>query len=144
LCPRVSPPPTTSTPTGSSPHALPPASPDGCLVVLRQMAAEHRTPPPGQLVVCKVEEDVSVRDLVSRELQPHSSDPGLTVPVIRDGCRLERVCGTVAGVDCDAAADGPYYYYDMTDWRSLATCGGACMAGRCVDCPPKEFRCAPY
>jgi hypothetical protein len=63
-------------------------------------------------------------------------------------CRLERTCGPLWGVDCGAAADGPYYYVRPSPdgLHELATCGGACMGGRCTDCPPKSdgWTCAVY
>ena len=63
-------------------------------------------------------------------------------------CRLERTCGPLWGVDCEAAVDGPYHYLrPRTDHvEELATCGGACMGGRCTDCPPVKqgWTCATY
>ena len=61
-----------------------------------------------------------------------------------DTCRLERSCGDLLGVDCKAAVDGPYYYAQRDDLKTVATCGGACMSGRCVDCPPKAWTCPTY
>jgi hypothetical protein len=61
-----------------------------------------------------------------------------------DNCRYERSCGDMIGVDCNAAADGPYYYVQRTDLKTVATCGGACMGGRCTDCPPKAWTCPTY
>ncbi len=50
-------------------------------------------------------------------------------------CRLERTCGPLWGIDCDAAVDGPYFYArpraDHVD--RITTCGGACMGGRCTN-----------
>jgi hypothetical protein len=59
-------------------------------------------------------------------------------------CRLERTCGDLLGVDCKAAVDGPYYYAQKSDLKTVATCGGACMSGRCTDCPPKAWTCPTY
>lgn len=59
-------------------------------------------------------------------------------------CRLERTCGDLLGVDCKAAVDGPYYYAQKSDLKTVATCGGACMGGRCTDCPPKAWTCPTY
>ena len=59
-------------------------------------------------------------------------------------CRYERACGELVGVDCDAAADGPYYYVTRADLKTVSTCGGACMGGRCTDCPPKAWTCPTY
>lgn len=63
-------------------------------------------------------------------------------------CRLERTCGPLWGVDCDAAADGPYYYVRVkpTALEVITTCGGACMGGRCTNCPPKNegWTCPTY
>ncbi|HEY1957296.1 MAG TPA: hypothetical protein VGH28_16870 [Polyangiaceae bacterium] len=63
-------------------------------------------------------------------------------------CHLERTCGPLWGIDCDAAVDGPYLYVrpraDHID--QLATCGGACMGGRCTHCPPRDdgWTCPTY
>jgi len=59
-------------------------------------------------------------------------------------CRLERRCGALLGVDCEAAVDGPYYYVKADSLAIVSTCGGACMGGRCTNCPPKEWTCATY
>ena len=76
-----------------------------------------------------------------------AADPELAARVrarFGDGCRLERVCGDLAGVDCNAAADGPYYYVRSRDLELLSTCGGACMAGKCTECPPPAWTCSTY
>ena len=63
-------------------------------------------------------------------------------------CRLERTCGPLWGIDCDAAVDGPYEYVRVRKDRleQITTCGGACMGGRCTNCPPKKegWTCATY
>lgn len=63
-------------------------------------------------------------------------------------CRLERTCGPLWGVDCHAASDGPYYYVRPRPDRleEITVCGGACMGGRCTNCPPKKegWTCAVY
>ncbi len=63
-------------------------------------------------------------------------------------CRLERTCGPLWGVDCDAAVDGPYFYVRVTKaaFEQITTCGGACMGGRCTNCPPKNegWTCPTY
>lgn len=63
-------------------------------------------------------------------------------------CRLERTCGPLWGVDCEAAVDGPYYYVRVRPDRleTISTCGGACQGGRCTSCPPKAegWTCAVY
>lgn len=63
-------------------------------------------------------------------------------------CRLERTCGPLWGVDCEAAADGPYYYVRPTvdGLVEITVCGGACMGGRCTNCPPKNegWTCTTY
>lgn len=73
-------------------------------------------------------------------------DPQLAARVqekFGDGCRLERVCGDLAGVDCNSAADGPYYYVRKADLETVSTCGGACRRG-CTECPPPTWSCATY
>lgn len=74
-------------------------------------------------------------------------DPALAARVqekFGERCKLERSCGDLLGVDCGAALDGPYYYVQRSDLKTVSTCGGACMGGRCTDCPPKAWTCATY
>ncbi len=63
-------------------------------------------------------------------------------------CRLERTCGPLWGVDCEAAVDGPYFYVRVKPnaLETITTCGGACMGGRCTNCPPKNegWTCPVY
>jgi hypothetical protein len=59
-------------------------------------------------------------------------------------CRFERACGALWGIDCNAAADGPYYYVVPADLETVSTCGGACMGGHCTNCPPREWTCPTY
>lgn len=76
-----------------------------------------------------------------------ATDPELAARVktkFGENCRLERTCGDLVGVDCKAAVDGPYYYAEKRDLKTVATCGGACMSGRCTDCPPKAWTCPTY
>jgi len=61
-----------------------------------------------------------------------------------DHCRLERTCGALWGIDCEAAVDGPYYYVKPDTLEVVSRCGGYCMGGRCTNCPPKEWNCATY
>ena len=60
------------------------------------------------------------------------------------GCRLERRCGALLGIDCDSAVDGDYLYVREADFEVVATCGGACMRGSCKNCPPAEWTCPTY
>ena len=60
------------------------------------------------------------------------------------GCRLERRCQALLGVDCDSAVDGVYLYVREADLEVVATCGGACMSGACTDCPPHAWTCPTY
>ena len=59
-------------------------------------------------------------------------------------CRVERICNGLVGVDCNSAIDGPYDYFELGTWKLVANCGGACMGGRCTNCPPKEMACPRY
>ena len=61
-----------------------------------------------------------------------------------DNCHLERACGHIWGIDCDAAVDGPYYYVNPQTLDILSRCGGYCMGGRCKNCPPVEWKCTTY
>ena len=58
-------------------------------------------------------------------------------------CRIERTCGEMVGIDCEAAVDGPYYYVDKKTGDIISRCGGYCMSG-CTNCPPKEWKCDTY
>jgi len=58
-------------------------------------------------------------------------------------CKHERSCGDLLGIDCQSATDGPYYYAQRSDLKTVATCGGACRGG-CTDCPPKAWTCPTY
>ncbi len=65
----------------------------------------------------------------------------LTLKVTPDD--LSFACGEeLIGIDCNAAADGPYYYAKRSDLEIISTCGGACMGGECTNCPPKEWSCS--
>lgn len=63
-------------------------------------------------------------------------------------CRLERTCGPLWGIDCEAAVDGPYYYArpHADHVEQITVCGGACMGGKCTNCPPRAqgWTCATY
>jgi hypothetical protein len=43
------------------------------------------------------------------------------------GCKGPEVCGDLAYVDCNAAADGPAYYLRKRDGTEISACGGRCM-----------------
>ncbi len=73
-------------------------------------------------------------------------DPALAAKITKqfgEHCKLERSCGDLLGVDCQSAVDGPYYYVNRRDLKTVATCGGACRRG-CTDCPPKAWTCPTY
>jgi len=75
---------------------------------------------------------------------PLPSSPELLAKIsttFGERCRLKAACGDLLGIDCDSAADGPYYYVNATTLEKVSTCGGACMGGRCTNCPPKEWTC---
>jgi hypothetical protein len=63
-------------------------------------------------------------------------------------CKLERTCGPLWGVDCASAVDGPYYFVRPRADRMerITVCGGACMGGRCTNCPPRDagWTCPTY
>lgn len=75
-----------------------------------------------------------------------SGDPELDARIKEKhgaSCRFARACGDdLLGIDCNAAADGPYYYVRRDDLEIIAKCGGHCMTGTCTDCPPKEWTCS--
>lgn len=79
--------------------------------------------------------------------QPSDVPPELAAKIKRqfgERCRLERTCGDLLGIDCDAAVDGPYYYVRRDSLEVISRCGGACMSGTCTDCPPKAWTCPTY
>lgn len=98
-----------------------------------RLAREANAIPKGKLVLsppADEERDVAIRARFGSE------------------CSLERTCGPLWGIDCHAATDGPYYYVRPTDRAlvELTVCGGACMGGRCTNCPPKNegWTCKTY
>jgi len=56
-------------------------------------------------------------------------------------CKLQKTCGALLGIDCNSAADGPYFYVRADSLEKVSVCGGACMRGRCTNCPPAEWTC---
>lgn len=126
----------------------------------------HRACTPGQqpesrhacFVVATETPGEGIDCLTGRPIKLDPDDPRclqlrLTSPAAREACetgaritkqswgRLDKRCGPIWGVDRGAARDGPYYYIDERTMRTVARCGGACMAGRCENCPPKEAVC---
>jgi len=131
--PPASAPPAQSGPTPDEPAAAEPAEP------VEPKESEHDD---GGFADPKVAEQTA-----KPEVPAAMKDPALVARVKRqfgDRCRPERTCGTMLGVDCDAAVDGPYYYVEQTDLKVVSRCGGACMNGGCTDCPPKAWACATY
>lgn len=59
-------------------------------------------------------------------------------------CQLERVCGDLAGINCDSEVDGPYDYVESDTLDLVSECGGACMGAPCSDCPPDDWTCKVY
>jgi hypothetical protein len=55
-------------------------------------------------------------------------------------------CNGMFGVDYGAAYDGPYYYVTLPSFKTVSTCGGACMLGGCPPhtCPPPSWTCSTY
>lgn len=125
----------------ASPASAAPAQ--SCREWLERRERDPSVPGPGQVLICQSEDDAATRELVTR-LASKGSPPELSLPVINTGCRLERLCGNIAGVDCKSAVDGPYDYFEMTGWTAIAHCGGRCMGGRCTNCPPQGFGCPTY
>ena len=78
----------------------------------------------------------------------NSGDPALDARIKEkhgQSCRFARACGDdLIGVDCNAAADGPYHYVRRADLEIIASCGGACMGGNCTNCPPEGWTCEQY
>jgi hypothetical protein len=61
-----------------------------------------------------------------------------------NACRLERACGALWGIDCEAAIDGPYYYVKAETLERVSACGGFCRGAECTSCPPSEWACPTY
>jgi hypothetical protein len=72
-------------------------------------------------------------------------------------CKAPVVCGDLAYVDCDAAADGPAYYLRRGTGALISACGGSCMVlmerggadteqGKVCRtlCPPPGWTCGPH
>jgi len=59
-------------------------------------------------------------------------------------CVLERTCAEQWGIDCQSAVDGPYHYVKAETLELIATCGGACQAQPCDECPPQGWNCPIY
>lgn len=57
-----------------------------------------------------------------------------------ESCHIDQTCGDLVGVDCNSAADGPYYYVKKSTGKVVSFCGGYCD-GRCTNCPPKQWTC---
>lgn len=101
--------------------------------LLQRLAREAAAIPNGQL----------------RKSPPHDAERDRAIKAqFGDRCRLERTCGPLWGIDCEAAVDGPYIYVRprADGWVRITTCGGACMGGRCTNCPPKNegWTCETY
>jgi hypothetical protein len=94
--------------------------------------------PDAQLPPTEVCEDAIPGDEASDE------DQAAAKAAFGELCRLERICGDQWGVDCGAAFDGFYFYVDAETLETIATCGGACHAGQCEDCPPAGWACPLY
>lgn len=61
-----------------------------------------------------------------------------------DNCVLLEMCGELASIDCNSAADGPLYYVKVQTKEIVGYCGGFCMApreDRCQNCPPQDWTC---
>lgn len=60
-------------------------------------------------------------------------------------CWYANVCGDLAYYDCGAETDGPAYFVNLTEKRTISECGGHCRgagAARCLsDCPPSAWTC---
>lgn len=62
-------------------------------------------------------------------------------------CQAPLFCSDMVSIDCGAAADGPYTYFDNTTGEVIMECGGACMLNDpndpkdCKSCPPREWTC---
>ena len=51
-------------------------------------------------------------------------------------------CNGMLGLDYNAAVDGPYNYVALPTFKTIAKCGGYCMAKDCSNiCPPDSWTC---
>ena len=74
---------------------------------------------------------------IARDAAPEADRDARIHQQFGKSCHFERACAGLWGIDCDSAADGPYYYADAKTLAVVTTCGGACMGGHCTDCPPE-------
>lgn len=102
---------------------------------------------------CETPEDGELLECIDRD--PTPSEPidsdrcncfreHLELESLADSCVLSLVCGDQAGIDCDSAVDGPYYYVDADDGDILGRCGGYCNRTDpeyCDHCPPDDWSC---
>ena len=115
-------------------------------------SAPSSTPPPARPATPTEDEHPGFADPKTVDTPPPAPpqvpvDAALAARITRkfgELCKHERSCGDLLGIDCQSAADGPYYYAQRSDLKTVATCGGACMSGSCTDCPPKAWTCPTY
>lgn len=56
--------------------------------------------------------------------------------------RSVTYCNGMLGLDYNAAMDGPYNYVELPTFKTIAKCGGYCMAKDCSNiCPPPNWNC---
>ena len=115
------------------PPPVNPLDPGLSKALLERLAREAESIPKGQL----------------RKSPPRDAERDRAIRArFGERCKLERTCGPIWGIDCEAAVDGPYYYVlpRADGWRQITVCGGACMGGRCTNCPPKNegWTCETY
>jgi hypothetical protein len=63
-------------------------------------------------------------------------------------CTLDKSCGDIVGIDCNAAVDGPYYYVNKVSGDIISKCGGFCLTSDPEQleicrtmCPPPAWDC---
>jgi len=125
-CTPVSAPETRAIPPSASVATTASVAPSASPAVSASASASSASAPSGAVVAPNAERDKRIHDKFGAR------------------CRLERTCGALWGIDCDAAVDGPYYYVKAETLEKVSDCGGYCMGGRCTNCPPKEWTCATY
>lgn len=92
---------------------------------------------------------VLIAVIIFMQLIPDNNISSINPKDYGRSCKVhDLTCDGVVGIDCDSAADGPYYYVDEKTGEILSSCGGACRTSDeeqieiCeTKCPAEEWNC---
>ncbi len=65
---------------------------------------------------------------------------------VKTHCESIERCDEMIRLDCDYKQEGPIYYFDNVEGKTLMTCGSACLEPDpydplgCKECPPKGWK----